>query len=67
MQGPIGHPNIRPQFSQGTNDARQMSQMLQKSPAQKPRGGLVLPAVNPPSGRGLTVGILTEPTSQPEW
>ena len=28
---------------------------------EKPRGRLVLPAVNPRSGHGLTVGILTEP------
>ena len=38
-----------------------MCQMQQKGLAQKPRGGLILPAVNPPFGHGLTVGILTEP------
>ena len=35
--------------------------MQQKGPAQKSRGGLVLFAVNTPSGFGLTVSILTEP------
>ena len=57
----VGHQNICPQFPWGTNNVRQMCQMQQKGPAQKPQGGLVLPAVNPPFGHGLTVDILTEP------